>query len=572
MTEMQYWTHDRVSRRGVLRGAGIVGAGLSAAALVGCSSSSKQETPAAQNAGASGGSGATVQRTGTLRIVGNKLAESFNPFTMISQGAEYWGLWGNLSIRANKQTSKLEPSLVESWEIKSPTEIAFKIRKGVLFHDKAPTNGREFNAEDLAYSINRHAGLLDPQKIALYPRRTNFRGMTKAEAVDASTVVLRMSKPNSAILNGLTDMRTPILAIETKDSDFIDPNLLTGTGPWVGKQLNKDGGGTYVANTKYWEPGLPKVAGIERTYIDTRPAIVAAFIGDTIDVLTMNTLPYSEVKSVAERRPDAKQMQWEYGFMHFCRFNCAKAPFNDERVRTAFRLVVDVKAMGDAYFGPIWDYSGPISPTWVQEGIPSAEIKKRPGWNPDTKEQDITEAKRLMAAAGFPEGLPSVTMLPHSTPANTANAERVRAQWNKVWPKTKLTFDGPHDSVPFLAKVAAGQFDLLTYALSSTSDGADEFATFFSTDGSKNYGKFSDPEVDKLNEQAVGEYDTTKRTKLVKDATEIVIAKSPMAPFFNPKQVAFLNPKWQGIEGFPGPAGFRDNDIIEGTKFVTLKA
>ena len=75
MTEMQYWTHDRVSRRGVLRGAGIVGAGLSAAALVGCSSSSKQETPAAQNAGASGGSGATVQRTGTLRIVGNKLAE-----------------------------------------------------------------------------------------------------------------------------------------------------------------------------------------------------------------------------------------------------------------------------------------------------------------------------------------------------------------------------------------------------------------------------------------------------------------------------------------------------------------
>ena len=105
MVDMQYWSQERVSRRGVLRGAGIVGAGLGAAALVGCSSGSKQETPAVQNTGAPGGGGGAVQRTGTLRIVGNKLAESFNPFTMISQGAEYWGLWGNLAIRANKQTA-----------------------------------------------------------------------------------------------------------------------------------------------------------------------------------------------------------------------------------------------------------------------------------------------------------------------------------------------------------------------------------------------------------------------------------------------------------------------------------
>ena len=81
---------------------------------------------------------------------------------MLSAGPYYWGLWGNLALTANKQTYKLEPALVESWEVKSPTEIALKVRKGVFFHDKAPTNGRALNAADVAYSLNRHDALLIP--------------------------------------------------------------------------------------------------------------------------------------------------------------------------------------------------------------------------------------------------------------------------------------------------------------------------------------------------------------------------------------------------------------------------
>ena len=128
---------------------------------------------------------------------------------MVSSGPQQWGLWGNTAIYRNKQTYKLEPSLVESWEIKSKDEIVLHVRKNVSFHDKAPTNGRLLKAADVAYSLNRHAGLLDPTNAAKYQRRPNFRGMTKAEAIDDSTVVLRMSLVNALILDGVADMQYP---------------------------------------------------------------------------------------------------------------------------------------------------------------------------------------------------------------------------------------------------------------------------------------------------------------------------------------------------------------------------
>lgn len=225
-----------ISRRRALRGGAVGAAGLAAAALIGCTGGAKDPVPKAAGSAATGPS--ALVRRGTIRQGGGKLTESYDPATMLSAGPAYWGVWGDLAIYENKQTYKLEPMLVESWEVKSPTEIALKVRKGVLFHDKAPTNGRELNASDVAYSLNRHAALLDKDKVALYPRRTNFRFMTEAVATDASTVTLKMSAPNSAILNGMADMRTPIMPVESKDTGFTDPTKIVGTGPYVIKQFD----------------------------------------------------------------------------------------------------------------------------------------------------------------------------------------------------------------------------------------------------------------------------------------------------------------------------------------------
>jgi len=45
--------------------------------------------------------------------------------------------------------------LAESWEMPDATTQVFHIRKGVHFHNKPPTNGRELTADDIVYSLKR---------------------------------------------------------------------------------------------------------------------------------------------------------------------------------------------------------------------------------------------------------------------------------------------------------------------------------------------------------------------------------------------------------------------------------
>ena len=572
--ESTYWTSANVSRRGLLRRAGVTGAGLSVAALIGCSSEKKDSPPAAAPAGGSAASGATgeVVRKGTVRLGVSKLSEPFDPAIMLSNGPLYWALIGNLAIDLDKQTLKLKPALVESWEVKSPTEIALKVRKGVYFHDKAPTNGRLLNAADVAYSLNRHAALLDKEKAAIYPRRTNFRYMTEAVATDDSTVILKMSKPNSAILNGMADMRTSIMPVESKDTGFIDGNKLAGTGPFMVKSLDSQGNGSYVAHAKYWEKGLPQVAAVEQRSFDTYVANTAAFVGDSIDQLIMTNQPGTEVAAVAKARPDAQALRWDYGYLHYKRFGITRKPFNDERVRKALMLATDHGALGEGYYGPgLWEYSGPLVSTWP-EALTATQIKGRPGWNPATREADVAEAKKMMAAAGFPEGEMPLTMLVFNTPVHPAGCERLRAQWNRVWPKMKITLEGPLDSGPMNVRLSAGTFDVASYGNLPTTDGAVEFQNAFSTEGSRNYGKYSDAQVDKLAEQAIGEFNFDARKKLLLEAQEIVIKHAPMISEYYAKMAAFTSGKWDGIQGFPGPGGQSGADLVEGVKIIKLKS
>ena len=572
MTESEYWKRG-ISRRGVLRGAGVLGAGLSAAALVGCNSGSKDPAPAP--AGGTGGaaSNAPTKPTGKIRQGTGKMSEPFDPATMLSAGPTYWSMWGNTAIAANKTNFKLEPSLVEAWEVKSPTEIALKVRQGVKFHAKAPTNGRVMDANDIAYSLNRHAALLDKEKAAIYPRRTNFIYMTEAVAVDNNTVVLKMSKPNSAILNGIADMRVSIMPIESKDVGFTDGNKVTGTGPFMIKEMDTQGNGTLVANPDYWEKGLPKVAEIEKRSFDTYQANTAAFIGDAVDQLIMTNQSADIIATVKKSRPDAQELRWDYGYLHYKRFGMTRKPFDDVRVRKALTLASDLKALGEGYYGPgMWEYSGPLVSTWP-EAITAAEIQKRPGWNPATREADIAEAKKLLEAAGIKDGEMSLTMLVFNTPVHPAGCERLRAQWNRVWPKMKITLEGPLESGPMNVRLSAGTFDVVSYGNLPTTDGAVEFQNFYSSAGSRNYGKYSSKDVDAICEKAIGEFNFEARKKLLLDAQELVNKDSPITPEYYAKMAGFISPQWQGdLKSMVGPAGQSGSDLAEMSKWITVKA
>ena len=62
--------------------------------------------------------------------------------------------WINTGLPLDMQ-GLMTGMLAESYEVVDPVTFVFKIRRGVHFHDRPPTNGREMTADDVVFSFKR---------------------------------------------------------------------------------------------------------------------------------------------------------------------------------------------------------------------------------------------------------------------------------------------------------------------------------------------------------------------------------------------------------------------------------
>ena len=84
--------------------------------------------------------------------------------------------------------------LAESWEVIDDKTFVFNIRKGIRWHDKPPTNGRELTADDVVFSLIRKWTTETSYHYAAYPWKDNFEeldGGPWIEATDKYTVVIK---------------------------------------------------------------------------------------------------------------------------------------------------------------------------------------------------------------------------------------------------------------------------------------------------------------------------------------------------------------------------------------------
>ncbi len=573
MNSQSRFQFQTMKRRTLLRGTGTAALGLAGAATIGCGDDDEvddNEVPTSGATSVAGGPSPIPEpRSGDLRFHWTPIAEEMDPAKSVSAAASLWQTIGNLALVADKQTWDIKGALVEKWESPSPTELILHVREGVSWHDKPPVGGRNVTAEDIAYSINRHAAKLDPDNAARYHRRGNFLGLDKASVVDEKTVRLTLTSPSSVLLNGMADQRVSMMPIEHEQIGFANPSQLIGSGPWVIDTMSSDGRGKLKANESYGEGGLPKSATLSMEVLADPQAQTASFLANQVDFLNMTNKPATEVDLVAKQRSDAGRVVWDFGYFHYLRFNTEQKPFDDARVRRALQLALDHKSIATGFYGDLWQYTGPLTATFVKEAYSPAEISKLPGWNPATKEKDIKDAKALLESAGFANGAGiSMTLLGFSNGPQLANAERARAQWLNVFPQISIDLQGNLDSVTFFNRVNSRQWGVLAYAQFPSPDAITELGTNYTLSGGRNYGKYDNAKVTDLIQKALAETDTATRSSLAKQVQDIVIEDMPIIAMYYPKQVTYTAKEWTGLDGFPGPAGGAYWDIWEGSKFI----
>ncbi|MFN8559195.1 MAG: ABC transporter substrate-binding protein [Dehalococcoidia bacterium] len=568
------WPSVRRGRRQLLAGTALSGA--AALALAACGGggagggSKESGGGSAPSAGASTSAGTAgagqVRRGGTYLMDGAKFTDVLDPHRSQAEAAGLFAFIGNQPLRISADGKNLEPTLVEKWEIPGDgTEIILKTRAGVKWHNRAPTNGRPFTAEDLGYNLQRIAGKLDPSRAASYQRRSTLPNLDSVSAVDDTTLRVKLSAPHSGFLRGMAHERNYIIPKDLVDAQadkWNDPMTLVGTGPWMFESYQKDVKAVLKPNPDYWEKGKPYLDSVEQSAVPDRLSALSAFSQGKIN--QFNLANKTERDTLSKTVKDAQAVVWTFANWTHFRFNMTRRPFTDVRVRQALQLVFDYKQWADAYYGDgFWEYTGPLA-TAFPEAIPAAEVAKLPGWNPATKEQDIKKAKDLMTAAGYPDGNISFKLFPSTLPGFIFQDDAVRAQdtLKRIWPAMDVTIDIQPDYAVYGTRQVQGDFDVLVYVIYSAPDAVLDLADNYHSNGSRNYGKFKDTQIDQLLDKAAVQLDNAQRTTTLKDVQDQLINKHMyVITTDQPKQVVHVSGKVKGLENAGRPFGGASRDI-----------
>jgi ABC-type transport system substrate-binding protein len=376
-------------------------------------------------------------------------------------------------------------------------------------------------------------------------------------------VSVKLTAPHSGFLNGLADWRNTIIPRDfvEKGGDFKNPTALVGTGPWTCETFQDNVTAVFKPNPKYWEKDdsggqLPYLDAQQWVWVPDPLSNETAFAQGKVDYLYgQGKVTSDTIKKVA---PNAQQVNWVFGNWEHFRFNCKKAPFTDARVREAIFRVIDYKGMSDSYYGSgLWDYTGPLGPAFP-EGIPSDQIAKMPGYDPDTKQQDIKDAKAMMSAAGFADGNISFKIYVGFQASGPAYEKAIRAQSDlkTAWPAMNVTVDVPPDPVTFSKKQVAGDFDVISYTLFPAPDAVIEMQQNESSKGSRNYGGFSNADIDSALAKAATQLDKNERkATLTSVQKDLINTYMPTIHTDQPRQVVYFQPKVQNTTGYGGQLG-----------------
>ena len=437
--ESQDWRElfaQRLSRRIVLRGGLLGGAGLAAAALIGCGDD--DDDGAAATGTAADGDGAEATSTpraeptsavsdgqeeledwvglaeadgapvpygyaeppgdpkpGGVVTVGviwsNIVSFDTSQFPSAYDALNTGGAVANRVVgqrtgpRMSKFRVDIEPELASSWEI-APDGMTytFRLEPGVKFQNLAPVNGRLLTAQDVKLALDRFAqasgtGLL-------------LDSVDQVATPDDGTVEIALRRPEVDFLNTLGTKPLVIYAPELYEGDQLQSNAI-GTGPAILDEYEQSAFLRVKANPDYWQ-GKPLLDGIEWRPMRDPEARKAAFRVGQIESGVSVTGP-AELDALLSQVPDAQVMTNPIIYSIYATvYNPTRTKFQDERTRQAMVLAIDDERAAEI-MSQGWAKTLPMFGWPFLFDKPPSGAELGPWYR-----YDPAEAKKLLAAAG----------------------------------------------------------------------------------------------------------------------------------------------------------------------------
>jgi peptide/nickel transport system substrate-binding protein len=400
-----------------------------------------------------------------------------------------------------------EPGLATSWTNLNPTTWEFKLRPGVKFH-----NGEEFNAEAVKFSIER---VLNPDQKARW--RWAFADIERVDVVDPLAVRIVTKVPFPTLITNLAfcmPIVPPKYVREQGDTHIATKPV--GTGPFKFVRWRKDEALVLEANESYWR-GSPKIKTLMFRPIPDESTRVAALSTGEIDIA--RGVPPSLVKQIADN-PRTRVAKVPSALnIHVILDTLKDGPLRDKRVRQAINYGVDkeaiIKSILEGNGGAV---GGPLTPVMF-------------GFAPDVKPYpyDPERAKRLLAEAGFPQGISLTLNSPNGRYLKDKEVnEAIAGQLARIGVRTQVV---AHEWGSYVSKWPENLVPMYMIGWAGSWD-ADGIMFPLLRSGQR-FSRWSSPDFDAIIDKARRTLDQGERVKLYRQATQLAHDEAPWLFLFH---------------------------------------
>jgi oligopeptide transport system substrate-binding protein len=444
-------------------------------------------------------------------------------------------------VRWNEK-NQIEPAIAESWKV-SPDgrTYTFYLRKNVRFH-----TGRAVTAHDFVFSINRAlspstastvAGTyLNDIEGALDVLSGKAKSASGVKALDDYTLQIRIVKPRAYFLAKLTYPTAYVVDRQNVSSGPQWTEKPVGTGPFKLARWEHNSIVVLEANPDYFD-GPPRLARIERPIVLRPSTRHAKYESGEVDAVDVTMGDYDR----DVRDPVLKSQMRIYdrpAVFYFALNQRAYPPFRDRRVRQAFAMAIDKPALIRLALKGINRPANGILPPGI------------PGHDPNFKglPYDPARARLLLAQAGYPggRGLPPLTLTFREQMVDLRRLAEAAAEMYRRNLGVDVKLREMEWGV-FLQERNRGTlpFFLLRW-MADYLDPQNFLSLMLHSKAPENTIGYSNPEFDRLCDQADALMDQKRRLELYRRAERIVVEDAPWIPLFYQRDVELWKPYVKG--------------------------
>ena len=462
----------------------------------------------------------TPKRGGTLRVAIPSSIQTLAPgFPHSYSSRPFLGAFGETLLRSYPDFA-IHPLAAESWDVADDGKtITFKLREGMKFHD-----GTDLDAQAVVTNISwnldpENAPVVDPL-VQGATRFLSLKGFVESvEATDNLTVAFKVSRPFRPLVTFMADVQ---------GFTMVSPEALGKLGPDFGRQPVSAGPfefaewipGQHLRMARfedYWDGNQPYLDGLTFQIVPDESVRVAMLRTEETDVLGgqgVNLLPTQ--LPLVENNPDIVVIPYESATVDFLMLRVTEAPFDNKALRQALAYGLN----RDNIIGVIFD--GHARPAYTTEG-------DNLWWSDPTIRPypyDPQKAKEKLAEAGFPNGV-TLPMGCSGTTSGAQQCETVQAIYEPLGIQFKVNIHENQYRDALQGNVA---FHYSTGWAPREEPDTRIRTLHHSKGGNTVISQYSNPEVDRSIDEAVGIYDQAKAKELYSQAMRLAAEDAAIIP------------------------------------------